>query len=68
MGVLAAIAVAFVILFIAGRIILGWVLPAPAMAGVGRFFDAAGKLCFQLCFVLAAAAIVYVVWKAFFPG
>ena len=65
LGFVLVIAIVFAILYGALRVILGWALPARALARI----DAAtisGLLFFmKLCLVIAAGAICYLAWVAF---
>lgn len=53
--------VCMMIVFAAGRIILGWVIPAPTMARIDDAFNRAGNLFLKLIVVLLGAMIVYLI-------
>jgi hypothetical protein len=61
-AILLKIAVAIIIVFGAFRIILGWVLPRPAVAQFDAFIFSSYKLFFQIFIVALAALIGWAIW------
>lgn len=65
LGLFVAAILVLVILIAALRIVLGWVLPKPAMARFDHFMRAGAKLYLQLFVVALAGLILYVGWLAY---
>ena len=61
-AILLKIAVVMAIVFGAFRIILGWILPRPAVARFDAFIFSSYKLLFQIIIVALAALIVWAIW------
>lgn len=68
MGFAVAVAIVFVIVFAAGRFVLGAFMPAGTMARVDRGFRRAGHVYLKAIVVLAAAFAVAVVVATAFRG
>ncbi|TYL80153.1 hypothetical protein [Bradyrhizobium cytisi] len=62
LAVILVIAIGGGIVFAAARIVLGWVLPVPAMQAIDRTTSRAFTLFFKLVVVGLGAGILYLVW------
>lgn len=59
---------AVLIVALAVRFVLGWILPRSAIAAIGRVIDAVMMTAFKLIVIALAGVIVWAVWTAFAHG